>query len=95
MKAKELAGMLHPYERKVLPLVEKHKDFKELVKASKLKDVEVMRGLQWLENKKLIEKSSLAVQKVVIDKNFKYSTENASTLSKDEIKKVLKSLNVF
>src|SRR3989338_6321678 len=44
---------LHPYERTVLPLIQKTSK-SELVKKSGLKDVEVMRALEWLENKKLI-----------------------------------------
>ncbi|MBS3138537.1 phenylalanine--tRNA ligase subunit alpha [Candidatus Woesearchaeota archaeon] len=55
---------LHPYERAVLPLV--HNTSKsELVKTSGLKDVEVMRALEWLENKKLIssqKKNTFLVQ---------------------------------
>ncbi len=45
---------LHPLERKILPLVDSN-NFLDLVKQSNLKDVEVMRAVQWLENKNLIK----------------------------------------
>jgi phenylalanyl-tRNA synthetase alpha chain len=45
---------LHPLERKVFPLLEKDSDFSKLVKNSGLEEIEVLRALQWLQNKKLI-----------------------------------------
>ena len=45
---------LHPLERKVIPFL-KFKDVKNISEKSKLKEIEVLRALQWLENKKLIE----------------------------------------
>jgi len=45
---------LHPLERKVIPFL-KFKDAKNISERSKLKDIEVLRALQWLENKKLIQ----------------------------------------
>lgn len=54
---------LHPYERAVLPLIQGTTTKSELVRKSQLKDVEVMRALEWLENKKLItsEKKSISL----------------------------------
>ena len=69
MNIKETAEGLHPLERKVLPLVEKSRDFENLASFSKLEKVEVLRALQWLENKKLIETETTAVQIVALDKN--------------------------
>lgn len=63
MDLKRLIESLHSLERKVLPVLEKHTEFSDIIKASGLKDVEVMRALQWLENKKVlhIEKSEKKV----------------------------------
>ncbi|MBU3941481.1 MAG: phenylalanine--tRNA ligase subunit alpha [Nanoarchaeota archaeon] len=51
---RELAETLHPYERKILPFLKDNKSLKELVKASKMQEIEVMRALQWLENKNIL-----------------------------------------
>lgn len=69
MDLKKLAQTLHPLERKVVPFLSKNSDFKELVKKSGLKDVEVMRALQWLQNKKLITLKQDVRQIVKLDKN--------------------------
>jgi len=45
---------LHPLERKVIPFL-KFKSANKISDKSKLKDIEVLRALQWLENKKLVE----------------------------------------
>jgi phenylalanyl-tRNA synthetase alpha chain len=54
MELNKLAASLHPLERKVLPLLAKYSTSEQLVEHSGLKEVEVMRALQWLENRKLI-----------------------------------------
>ena len=54
MEIKKLIETLHPLERKVLPILEKTTRFPEIVKESKLQEVEVMRALQWLQNKGII-----------------------------------------
>jgi len=51
---RELAETLHPYERKILPFLKDNKSLDEIVKASRMKEIEVMRALQWLENKNII-----------------------------------------
>ncbi len=51
---KELAETLHPYERKILPYLKDGISLKQLVKASKMQEIEVMRALQWLENKNVL-----------------------------------------
>ncbi len=48
---KKLISQLHPLERKVLPLLRTEKAFAQLVAKSGLQEVEVMRALEWLENK--------------------------------------------
>ncbi|MBW3013729.1 phenylalanine--tRNA ligase subunit alpha [Candidatus Woesearchaeota archaeon] len=71
MEAKKLAEILHPLERKVLPLLSKTSSFSDLVAKSGLKDVEVMRALQWMQNKKIINLKEDVKQVVSLDKNGK------------------------
>ncbi len=54
MDAKKIAASLHPLERKVLPALAKHSTVDALMTATGLKDIEVVRGLQWLENRKFL-----------------------------------------
>ena len=55
MEVDELKKTLHPFERRLVPLLKEGIEAHELETASGLKDVEVMRGLQWLENKGCIK----------------------------------------
>ena len=71
MNIYELDESLHPLERKVLPYL-KHKNFSDMTKISKLKDVEVIRALQWLENKKAIKINTTKKQVISLGKNGKY-----------------------
>ena len=48
---------LHPLERKLLPFLVEGITFSELITKSSMKDVEVMRALQWLSNKELVKLS--------------------------------------
>jgi len=50
-----LAEKLTPLERKVLPILKKKNSLKDIQKATELKEIEVTRALQWLENKKLVK----------------------------------------
>ncbi len=54
MDIKVLAQSLHPLERAVLRLLTSKKTLHELVAETGLKEIEVMRAIQWLNNKKLI-----------------------------------------
>jgi len=60
--------MLHPLERKVLPFLKEEKTLKGLVKKTGLKEVEVMRALQWLENKGLLKIKIELKEIVTLDK---------------------------
>jgi phenylalanyl-tRNA synthetase alpha chain len=71
MEIDKIVNSLHPLERIVLPLISKINSFNELVKISKLKEVEVMRALQWLQNKKLIELKEELKEVVELDANGK------------------------
>ncbi|RME77707.1 phenylalanine--tRNA ligase subunit alpha [Candidatus Woesearchaeota archaeon] len=54
MNASELVSYLHPYERRVLPFLATVHSVEDLAKETKLQEVEVIRALQWLENKGVI-----------------------------------------
>lgn len=54
MDFNKLVDKLHPLERKVLPVLANISVFNEIVKQTGLKEVEVMRALQWLENKEIV-----------------------------------------
>jgi hypothetical protein len=54
MTINNIISMLHPLERKVLPILNKTTDFDKVIEQSNLKDIEVMRALQWLSNKNLL-----------------------------------------
>ncbi|HSU72622.1 MAG TPA: phenylalanine--tRNA ligase subunit alpha [Candidatus Binatia bacterium] len=69
MDVKKVAATLHPLERKTLPALAKHRTVESLVSATGLKDVEVVRALQWLENKKLATVAVEPREVVTLDAN--------------------------
>ncbi|MBN1503229.1 phenylalanine--tRNA ligase subunit alpha [Candidatus Woesearchaeota archaeon] len=69
MDIEKLALKLHPLERRVLPLLKSESRFEDIVKKSRLKEVEVMRALQWLQNKKIIELKEEKKELIILDKN--------------------------
>jgi phenylalanyl-tRNA synthetase alpha chain len=69
MDIKKLIQGLHPYERRILPELEKHPYLEALAAASGLKDVEAMRALQWLENKKAVTIETEPQELVILGKN--------------------------
>jgi len=73
---KKLAETLHPLERRVLPVLSKFKTLPQIVSATGLKEVEVMRSLQWLQNKKIVKIETELKEVVTLDKNgLKYLKE--------------------
>ncbi|MBR9675911.1 phenylalanine--tRNA ligase subunit alpha [Candidatus Woesearchaeota archaeon] len=73
MSAEKILKTLHPLERKTLPFLKQGILFEDLVKISGLKDVEVMRALQWLNNKKALEIREEISEVLNLDKNgFEY-----------------------
>ncbi|MEA3378335.1 MAG: phenylalanine--tRNA ligase subunit alpha [Nanoarchaeota archaeon] len=60
----DLLYSLHPLERKLWPHLKESISLSELVKKTKLKEIEVMRALQWLENKNIL-KIKLDVQEII------------------------------
>ena len=69
MSVKDIVKKLHPLERKLLPFLKKSVSFDDLVKKSGMKDIEVMRALQWLENKSVLKIDSNELEIVDLDKN--------------------------
>jgi len=51
----DVANLLNPLERKILPHLKDGVTSQELVNFTGLKDVEVVRALQWLENKNVLK----------------------------------------
>lgn len=69
MDIKNIISKLHPLERKVVPLLAKYNNLKDLVEKSGLQEVEVMRALQWLENKHILKIISDEKKIAILDKN--------------------------
>jgi phenylalanyl-tRNA synthetase alpha chain len=65
----DLLSQLHPLERKLLPFLEKYSSVEELIRASGMKDVEVMRAVQWLTNKKVLTLKEESKDVINLDKN--------------------------
>jgi len=75
MEIKKLIDTLHPLERKVLPVLVKTLDFNEILKQTQLKDVEVMRALQWLENKQVLKLKDKLKEIIELGENGKQYLE--------------------
>jgi phenylalanyl-tRNA synthetase alpha chain len=76
MDVKKLIETLTPWERKVLPLLSKHKNPSDIAKASGLPEIQVMRALQWLQNKGIIKLDLQVKQTVELGKNgYDYLTK--------------------
>ncbi len=67
MKADKIAESLHPLERRVIVHLKEEKSVSELVNITGLKNIEVVRALQWLKNKKLVEISECRKENVELD----------------------------
>lgn len=66
---KSLISSLHPLERKLIPYLKEGETFEDLIEKSGLKDIEVMRALQWLSNKEVLEIKEEIVEIVTLEKN--------------------------
>jgi phenylalanyl-tRNA synthetase alpha chain len=69
MEIEKIISGLHPLERKVLPVLKDTSDFDEIARKSSLQKVEVMRALQWLQNKKIARISQTYQEQVSLDEN--------------------------
>lgn len=67
----EIVLELSNLERKVLPIILNKTQLKEIVTEAKLTEIEVLRALQWLANKNLIELEKQEEQIYKIDSNGK------------------------
>ena len=73
---KEAVKKLDPRERLVLSVLKENKTFEEIESSTKLKEVEVMRALQFLENKKVLKINTELKEVASLDKNgLKYFNE--------------------
>ncbi|MBS3158364.1 phenylalanine--tRNA ligase subunit alpha [Candidatus Woesearchaeota archaeon] len=73
---KAIIDNLHPLERKIFPLLDRFSKLEDLVKESKLQEVEVLRALQWLQNKKLIILKQDVKELAVLGENGRKYKEN-------------------
>jgi len=69
MDIQTLIEGLHPLERKVVPFLISVASLSELAKKSGLQEVEAMRALQWLENKKVLKIIDQDKETIVWDTN--------------------------
>ncbi len=72
MNLKKLLGSLHPLEREVLPVLDKYNALNDIINITGLKEVQVMRALQWLQNKKIITLKEDLREIVNLDANGKH-----------------------
>jgi len=66
-----LINKLHPLERKVLPSLIANKELTKIIQSSGLQEIEVMRALQWLENKKILHLHTEKQEQIILEKNGK------------------------
>ncbi|MBI2523413.1 phenylalanine--tRNA ligase subunit alpha [Candidatus Woesearchaeota archaeon] len=69
MEIDKIIATLHSYERKVLPTLKETNKFEEIAAKTGLQKVEVMRALQWLQNKKLVRINKQLKEQIVLDEN--------------------------
>lgn len=68
MEISSVIAKLHPLERQVLPVLKEQEEVTEIAKAAKLKEIEVMRAVQWLANKEAVEIKTNTQQQVNLEK---------------------------
>jgi len=93
-----VAESLHPLERKVIGKLGKEASVYELMDTTGLSEIEVMRALQWLENRSLVVLKKEERTKVTLDSNGDFYLKNGlperrflesireRTLSLDEVR---------
>lgn len=70
MNVEKLVEKLHPLERRVLPYLNL-KSVKEIIEKSGMQEIEVMRALQWLENKNALKMNVVIKENIYVGKNGK------------------------
>ena len=71
MDLKKLSESLNPIERKVIKVLDNFNSFNDIIKVTGLKDIEVMRALQWLQNKNIIKIKEEQKELVFLEENGK------------------------
>ena len=72
MDLQNLISKLHPLERAIIPVLKEHTELAEIIRASGLTEVEVVRAVQWLENKKILTSIAERRKIVSLEKNGQY-----------------------
>ncbi|MFH1316113.1 MAG: phenylalanine--tRNA ligase subunit alpha [Candidatus Woesearchaeota archaeon] len=68
---KKLINSLNKIERKILPYLDKYSTIQSLMNVTDLKEVEITRGLQWLQNKKIVSTEENTLKIIDLDINGK------------------------
>jgi len=71
-----LTEKLHPLERKVLKVLQNETKLDEIISKSNLREVEISRALQWLENKKIIKTEKSESKIITLGDNGKDYIKN-------------------
>src|SRR3989338_6185693 len=69
MQVKEILNQLHPLEQRLLPHIKEDATVEDLAESSGMQEIEVMRALQWLENKKVLRIKVALQERVSLGKN--------------------------
>src|SRR3989338_7843754 len=69
MEIKRLSESLNPVERKVVKILDNFTAFNDIMKITGLKEVEVMRALQWLQNKNVVKIKESQKEIISLDEN--------------------------
>ena len=68
---KKLIETLHPLERKVLPVLKTNTTLPEVIELTGLQEVEALRALNWLQNKKILNLTITQTEQITLDQNGK------------------------
>jgi len=71
MELNKIVNSLHPLETKIIPVLQKFSKIEDIVKETGLKYVEVMRALQWLQNKGVVKINYSTEEIISLDENGK------------------------
>lgn len=69
MNSNQIVKSLHRLERAVLPVLDKCKDVESIKQTTNLKEVEIVRAMQWLANKKIIVIKEELKETISLDRN--------------------------
>lgn len=75
MDIQKILSSLHPLERAVFPYLKDCKSLNELSEKAGLKPVEVMRALEWLANKEVLEFEKQTAEKIELGENGQFYLE--------------------